>query len=221
MLQRVSTHVLIGCLFLGLAVMGYAQDVENMIVTNNDFDVDTNGWSLSAMGGNVLHWVEPGDGPEGPAGPYVWAQIVDVGPEAWNPEIHSPTFNVKNGKQYTVSFWAMAVEGDEVDELEFVDTPRPLSIKFEQLDTWTGPSTNITITGEWAEYSYSPNMTMGSPPAVVIHFGFDLKDTDVLLDHFRVYEGEYVDEGLVFGEQAYAVHPRAKLATSWAQLKTK
>lgn len=184
-------------LMLGCALGAHA--IDNLL-ENADFDNEVEGWSLSAMNGNELLPVDDGSGVVGCC---AWAKIEDVGPNAWNPEIHSPPFNVKEGPVYTMAFWAKTEPG----------MTRTLQVKFEQLDTWVGPGTDIEITDEWAEYSFSPEMTMGSPPEVVVHVGFNLTKEDVWLDHFRVYEGDFVEEVLT------AVEPEDKLATSWAALK--
>lgn len=94
---------------------------------------------------------------------------------------------------------------------------RTIGVKFEQLDTWVGPIQNFTLTDEWTEYHFSPTMTMSSPPAVVIHIQFNNMKGDIWLDHFRVYQGEYVEDELSEGEQA--VKAVDKLATVWGQIK--
>ena len=153
----------------GVAAAG---DIENM-VANPDFDIGTNGWTLGsiadgAAGLITTEKVKPAVG--GAMGDCLYVKIDGVGNDAWEPEVHSPAFDVKNGQVYTVSFWAKTEAGNT----------RPLGVKFEQLDTWTGPSTTIAaITDEWTEYHYSPTMTMGSPPQVVIHIQFNAWKEDV------------------------------------------
>ena len=108
---------------------------------------------------------------------------------------------------YTASFWAKTEEGAAM----------PIQVKFEQLDTWTGPSQNFSITDEMTEYHFSPNMTMDSPPQVVIHTRVNAIG-NIWFSHFRVYEGKYVEEDLE-GRPRIAVTPMDRLATTWGALK--
>jgi hypothetical protein len=198
-------------LALAILVSGAAakdDEIENLL-SNPDFEKGLNGWSIGAEG--VLSLVEKGDKPPG-LEDYngMLATINAVGADAWVPEIHSPAFDVEMGEQYTVDFWAKT-------EPECV---RELGIKFEQLDTWTGPATTINLTDEWQHFVYSPVMTMDSPPQVVIHIQFNFMLEDVWFMHFRVYQGEYVEEDLE-GLPPRAVTSRDKLATAWGSIKSK
>jgi hypothetical protein len=187
-----------------------AKDIENL-VTNPDFDLGTNGWTLGcladgAAGELKTEKVKPAVG--GAQGDCLYAKIDGVGNDAHEPEIHSPQFDVTAGKVYTVSFWAKTEKG----------SVRPLFVKYEQLDTWTGPGTTVNLTDEWTEYHYSPNMTMSSPPKVVIHLHFAFMKEDVWFDHFRVYEGEYVAEDI---SPKQAIEPVGKLGITWGYIKSK
>ncbi len=182
-------------------------DFENLL-TNPDFETGTNGWSISAQWGGL----SIDDKEESPAGEdyaVMLATINGAGPDAWNPELHSPPFFVDAGEMYTLDFWAKTEEG----------VVRPLGIKFEQLETWTGPSTTTEVTEEWQLFSYSPVMTVQSPPNVVIHMAYNGALEDVWYSHFRVYEGEFVEEEL--GGPKIAVSPKGRLATAWGQIKSK
>jgi hypothetical protein len=178
------------------------------LVTNPDFEEGTNGWTLNT-GGNSAGLLKTEKG--GVVGDCLFAQIDAVGPNAWNPEIHSPSFSVKAGKIYTCAFWAKTEQGKT----------RPLYVKFEQLDTWQGPGKTITITDEWTEYYLSPNMTVQSPPLVVIHIDFRMQKEDVWFDHFRVYQGEYEKEDIQLGGEGMAVRANGKLVTLWADIKSR
>ena len=201
--------VLLLCIFaLTMLVSGAAtqDEIENML-TNPDFENGTTGWSFGES--LTIDWDED---PIGGLGQVAFAEVNNVGPEAWNPEIHSPPFNLENGKTYTYSFWAKAEEG----------SARTLSPSFEQLDTWVGMGSTITLTDEWQEYHFTGVWTdPSSPPAVVIHIGFDLQLDDVWFSHFRVYEGEYVEEEDIEGQQKIAVTPMGRLATAWGQIKSR
>jgi hypothetical protein len=186
-----------------------AGEVEN-ILTNPDFDAETTDWTLGgladgAAGELIAEKVKSPVG--GVSGNVLYAKIDGLGNDAWEPEIHSPAFDVKAGSIYTVSFWAKTEAGQV----------RPLLVKFEQLDVWGGPSTVIdTITDDWAEYHYSPTMDISSPPQVVLHITFEGSTLDVWFDHFRVYEGDYVPE-----ELGTAIKPIGKLGATWGYIKSR
>jgi len=208
----IGTLWLIGLLLIILLSNGVATagDIENM-VANPDFDQGTTGWNLGcladgAAGALSVEKVKPAVG--GAMGDCLYAKIDGVGNDAWEPEIHSPSFEVKNGKVYTVSFWAKTEKG----------SARTIGVKFEQLDTWVGPSQKFDLTDEWTEYHFSPTMTMGSPPAVVIHIQFDFMKDDVWFDHFRVYQGEYVAEDI---SPKQAIEPIGKQGATWGSIKSK
>lgn len=193
----------------GVATAG---DIEN-ILANPDFDQGTTGWVLGSLadgaaGSIAAEKVKKAVG--GAMGDCLYAKIDGLGNDAWEPEIHSPPFDVKNGKIYTVSFWAKTEPGSE----------RPLYVKFEQLELWGGPGKRLdsNITDEWTEYHYSPTMTVASPPQVVIHITFESFKDDVWFDHFRVYQGEYVAEDI---SPKQAIKPVGKLGTTWGYIKSK
>ena len=178
-----------------------AKEVEN-ILQNPDFEINTEGWSIGAGGmlsidkkmkfaiGNVM-----------------LADVQAVGADDWVPEIHSKPFDVENGKMHTCSFWAVA------------DAKRSIGLKFEQLDTWTGPAQTFNLSDEeLTEYFFSPIMTMGSPPQVVIHLQFNKQIGQVWFAHFRVYEGKYEEDDLV-AKPKIAVNPAGNLATTWGKIK--
>ena len=197
--------LLSGILVLAMSVSGAAaeDEIENML-TNPDFENGTTGWSVLT--------IDKHEDPIGGLGQVAFAEIINVGPEAWNPEVHSPPFDLEQGKKYTMTFWAKAEEG----------SARTLGIKFEQLETWVGPSKTITLTDEWAEYSLTADWTnASSPPGVVIHIQFNLQLDDVWFSHFRVYEGEYVEEDIEGPQKKISVTPRGRLATAWGEIKSR
>ena len=109
-------------------------EVEN-ILNNPDFELGLTGWSIGAEG--VLSIDKKEDTPTGHLA--LLATINAAGAEDWNPEIHSPPFDVENGQRYTMDFWAKTEP----------ETERTIGIKFEQLDTWVGPADTVTLTEEW------------------------------------------------------------------------
>jgi hypothetical protein len=176
------------------------EEIENMVI-NADFENGTTGWSF----GESLT-IDFDEEPIGGVGSVAFAEVNNVGPDNWNPEIHSPPFNLEQGKKYTVSLWAKAEP----------ESARTLGLKFEQLDTWVGPGKTITLTDEWQEYSLTADWNdASSPPAVVVHIAFNLQLDNVWFSHFRVYEGEYVEEDIeIEGQKKISVTPAGRLATA-------
>ncbi len=172
---------------------------DNM-VANPDFEVDTEGWSIGADYATLSI-----DG-AGIVGNAMLATINSVGANAWEPEIHSPPFDLVTGKIYTLAFWAKTEPG----------MTRDLAPRFEQLETWVGIGENIVVTDQWVDYHFTGEWVDGSsPPVVVVHLGFEFLLEDVWFSHFRVYEGDYVEEGIAL------VTPVGRLATSWAEIKSR
>jgi len=203
--------LLLGLLVLAMLVSGAAaqdDEIENML-NNPDFEMGVEGWTIGSLADGAAGQLTIDKKEDAIVGSVLWAQIDGVGNDAWEPEIHSPNFAVELGKTYTCSFWAKSEPGIK----------RPLTVKFEQLETWTGPSQTFIITDEWAEYHLSPVMTMGSPPNVVLHIAFNFLKDDVWFSHFRVYEGQYVEEDL--GQPKISVTPMGRLATAWGQIKSR
>lgn len=182
---------------------GSATAVTNL-VKNGSFDKDTEGWSFGADYGSFK--VDPTV--KGIVGNAALAKVDKVGANAWEPEIHSPGFDLVNGKKYTYAFWAKAEPGKT----------RVLGCRFEQLDTWVGIGEDITINDQWKDYYFTGVWTHpSSPPQVVIHIAMNVPPNplvDVWFSNFRVYEGDYVAEKLA------PVMPVEKLASSWGRIKS-
>ncbi len=180
-----------------------AKEIENLL-QNPDFESGIAGWSIGAPNTLMIDKKE-----KFPVGNVVKATIDVVGANDWEPEIHSQPFNVEQGKIYTMSFWAKTEPG----------ATRTIGAKFEQLDTWVGPSTTFALNDVMTEYSFSPIMTMSSPPGVVVHIQFNRLKEDVWFAHFRVYEGKYVADELL-AKPKIAVNPKGRLAIAWSKIKS-
>ena len=183
-----------------------AQEIKNL-VSNPDFDIDmtiTVDWTIGAGGTLLIDKKE-----KFPVGNVVKAQIDNPGANAWEPEIHSKGFDVKQGTMYTCSFWAKA------------DVVRPIGVTFEQLDTWIGAGQTFVIKEQMEEYTFSPTLAVASPPQVVIHIQFNNLKGTVWFAHFRVYEGKYVKDKIDLGQKPKAVTPGEKLASSWGKMKSR
>ncbi|MCG2689818.1 hypothetical protein L6252_00855 [Candidatus Parcubacteria bacterium] len=135
-----------------------------------------------------------------------------VGVENWEPEVHSPSFNLTMGKTYTYAMFIKA-EPDSVRTL--------LGVNFEQLDTWVGMGQEIALTDEWVEYHFTGVWANpSSPPAVVVHIGINLQKDDFWISYCRVYKGDFFQEE--FGEIPQAVNPmppNMKLPITWGYVK--
>jgi hypothetical protein len=181
-----------------------AQEIKNLL-KNPDFEVDAANWTIGAGGTWSIDKKE-----KFPVGQVVKAQIDNPGADDWVPETHSNMFDVKNATVYTCSFWAKS----DADV-------RPIGVKFEQDQTWTGPSQTFNLNMEMKEYNFSPTMTMGSPPQVVIHIQYNKIKGSVWFAHFRVYEGKYVKDNIDLNAKPKAVNPGEKLASSWGSIKSR
>ncbi len=195
-------------LMLILAPNSIAQDIENML-TNPDFEVDTNGWSIGA--GNTLSIDKKEECPTGTNA--VLATIESVGANSWEPEIHSPSFALEQGETYTYSFWAKTEEGKD----------KTINPEFESNSpAWAGAaSINVILTEEWQEYHATAVWTTENRDVVVIHIGLNYPPTemyDMWIAHAKVYEGDYVEEDIE-GLQPKAVTPVGNLAIPWGEIK--
>ena len=85
-------------------------------------------------------------------------------------------------------------------------------------DPWTGYANEaITITDEWTEYWAPVNITADDD---LVGIYVELRDTPSLVwfDHFRFYEGEYIEEDMA-GLPVKAVQPNSKMVSAWAAIK--
>ena len=205
-----------GFLAIFLAVMlilasdSIAKDIENLL-TNPDFDVDTNGWLLG--GGNILSIDKKEKCPTGTN--VVKATIDAVGANAWDPELHSSAFALDQNKTYTYSFWAKTEPGKT----------KAIGPSFESnAPVWAGAAgTSVTLTDQWVEYHSTAVWANENRPQVVIHIGLNVPPThlnDLWIAHTKVYEGAFVEE-VIEGLKPKAVTPGEKLASSWGEIKTR
>ena len=193
--------ILLSSILAVTMVVSGAMAVDN-IVANPDFEVDTEGWSIGADYGSLSI-----DGASFVGGGNVlFAQIDSVGANNWEPEIHSPPFDLVTGTTYTYAFWAKTEPG----------LTRTLGPALEQLETYVSIGEEITVTDEWQEFHYTGEWTHPtSPPQVVIHIGFQTQLGSVWFSHFRVYEGDFVEEAVS------SVTPVDRLTTAWGQIKSR
>jgi hypothetical protein len=124
-------------------------------------------------------------------------------------ELHQNPFVLKANQKMIYAFWAK-VSKDEV---------RPASMNVNhRADPWTGyGSKAITITDEWTEFWLEANITANDS---LVGIYVELRDTvgKTWFDHFRFYEGKYIQEELG-KEVKKAVDPSSKMAATWATIK--
>lgn len=206
-IARVLLSGMLVLTMLILASDSIAKDIENLL-SNPDFEIDTGGWTLS-MGTFAIDKKE-----KCPTGTNAAKATIDaVGANNWDPEIHSPTFALVQGKTYTYSFWAKTEEGKT----------KAISPTFESNSpAWAGAGgMNITLTDQWVEYHSTAIWAAENRAVVVIHIALNFPPTeknDMWIAHAKVYEGAYVEEKIV-EQPKVAVTPMGSLATSWERLR--
>ena len=207
---RLNYSIIFVSVLLILAPNSIAQEIENLL-SNPDFEVDTNGWSIGA--GNTLAIDKKEECPTGTNA--VMATVDVVGANAWEPEIHSPSFALEQEETYTYSFWAKTEEGETKAIYSSFESNSP---------AWAGAAgMNITLTEEWLEYHATALWTNESRDVVVIHIALNYPPTemnDMWIAHAKVYEGDYVEEEIE-GLQPKAVTPVGNLAITWGKVKGK
>ena len=123
-------------------------------------------------------------------------------------ELHQNPFVLKACQKMIYAMWAK-VEKDEVREARMVVNHRAAP--------WTGyGSKNIQITDEWTEFWLEANITDNDN---IVGIYVEMRDTvgKIWFDHFRFYEGKYIEEAL--GQKPKAVEPNNKIAATWAKVK--
>jgi len=207
---RLNYFIIFISVILILAPYSIAQEIENLL-SNPDFERDTNGWTLGM--GNILA-IDFDE--ECPTETNVAKVAIEtVGAEGWEPELHSPSFALANGKTYTYSFWAKT-EPEETKEIH------PM---FESNDpAWAGAGgITVNLTDEWQEYHSTAAWTNEDRPTVVIHIGLNYPPTemvDMWITHAKAYEGSYVEEEIEV-LKTKAVTPVGSLAVSWGKIKSR
>lgn len=185
-----------------------AKEIENLL-TNSDFEDGMNGWSLG--NGNIFA-IDKKE--KCPTGTNVAKATVDVvGANAWEPEIHSPSFALAQNKTYTWSFWAKTEDGKDKAIYSCFESNAP---------AWAGAAgININLTDVWTEYHSTAVWGNENRPVVVIHIALNYPPTeknDMWIAHAKVYEGVYVEEEIQ-GLKPKAVTPTDRLTTAWGQIR--
>jgi hypothetical protein len=174
------------------------------LIPNPDFEDGTvNPWTF--YGQAALSVSKKGEGHNGSRALYV--QVNAVGANFWDSGIqYNKAIVFNKNTQYT---WAMFFKAEKA---------RRINVKPElSVDPWTAyGETMMNVTPEWAEY-----YVQFKPPVDVVPASLTLHIAEVTvnfwMDDVRWYEGTYEPaEGVPF-----AVEPKAKLAVTWADMKTR
>ena len=211
--------VLVGFFLAGVLVSGATaidDEIENML-TNPDFEAGTAGWAIQSMNDGAAGAISIDNKEDSPAGfgQVMFVQIDGVGNDAWEPEIHSPSFALEQEETYTYSFWAKTEEGETKVINPMFESNSP---------SWAGAAgMNVTLTDEWQEYHSTALWTAETRPDAVIHIGLNFPPTEenhMWIAHAKVYEGDYVEEEIE-GLQPKAVTPVGSLATAWGKIRSR
>ena len=127
-------------------------------------------------------------------------------------ELHQNPFDLKNGQQMTLAFWA------KLDE----DDIREATMRINhRADPWTTyGSKTFTMTDEWTEFWVTFNMSADDNlVGIYVELNDGVKGR-VWFDRFRFYEGEYIEEDIeIEGGPVRAVDPHSKATSTWAGIK--
>jgi hypothetical protein len=207
-----KSHLLPFLLIVLICPVAQAQDEEpENIIQNGDFEAQFQNW---------LFWTQDGAGAEriidskkvepvdGKSVAYVRIDNQGAGGTGNQVQFYQGPFPLKKSRKYTLSVWMMGGEGGEQVSL--------LVIKHENPWTTYGDMP-VTLKKEWDEY----NLTFTQPVDDAIgriDFFLGTTEGDIWIDHVRLYEGEYFDDGIKeLPEQT--VEPQVKLPTTWGKTK--
>ncbi len=105
-------------------------------------------------------------------------RVDPVGVESWHFVVANISFPLKNGVDFTASFWAKAEE------------PRPLVAQFKAADnTVSWGETDFDLTTEWAEYTFTAESMSDEGK---LEFFCAESEVTHWIDFVYVYEGQYV-----------------------------
>jgi len=193
-----------------IALIANAQDVPENILQNPDFEKPTNApWTMWVEDPNAQA-VMSIDNKERIEGKQ--SLLIDIKKKGGGKrvELHQNPLILKKGQKLTFAFWAK-VPKDEIRDAKMIVNHRA--------DPWTSYMfKNITIKWEWTEFFNTFTMSADDNIAGVY---IELIDNpgQIWFDHFRLYEGNYIEENL--GEKgSKSVDVKNKLASTWAKIKT-
>ena len=199
-------------LILLACFLAYAQDEElENIIQNGDFEAQFQNWLFWTQDGAVADRfidskeIEPIDGR---SVAYVKIEAQGAGGTGNQVQFYQGPFVLKEGRKYTLSVWMMGGEGGEQVSI--------LVLKHE--NPWTNyVSKPITLKNEWDEY----NLTFTQPvddDMGRVDFFLGTTEGDIWIDHVRLYEGEYFNDG-VRELPGQPVEPQSKLPITWGTIR--
>ncbi len=201
------------CLFLLILLICtivQAQEPENIIL-NGDFETQFTSWLFWTEGGAVAERfienknVEPVDG-ESVA--YVRIDNKGAGGGGNQVQFYQGPFVLKKGKKYTTCAWMMGGEGGEQVSM----------LVLKHVDPWTNyGSKAITLGTEWSEFSFTFTQPADEPSTRIDLF-LGTAEGDIWIDHVRLYEGDYFDDG-IREKPDKSVEPQSKLSVTWGKIK--
>jgi len=206
------TRILSLLLILIICSIVQAQDPEN-IINNGDFEAQFDAWLFWTQDGAVAERfienkkVEPVDGES-----VAYVKIDNQGAGGTNNQVqfYQGPFVIKKDKKYTVSAWVMGGKGGEQISISVL----------KHADPWTGyGSKAITLGMQWDEYSFTFTQAVDEPNTRLDFFLGTAKG-NIWIDHVRLYEGEYFDDG-VKKRPGKSVDTQSKLSTTWGKIKGK
>lgn len=211
MLHKYNFMLLIAMLCLAFITLSVeAQDVPENILQNSDFEnVGNAPWTMwvedpAAMAIMSVDKKEHVDGDQ--------SLLIDIKKKGGGKrvELHQNPLNLKKGQTLTYALWAK-VPKDDVRNARMIANHRA--------DPWTSYTfKDILIEEDWIEFWSTFTMPDNDNMAGIY---IELIDTpgQVWFDHFRLYEGKYIEEDLG-AKKAKAVDSKNKLAYTWGKVKS-
>ena len=206
-MKQFYTVVLSLIFLLGLSSLAHSQQLPENILKNGDFDLNLNEWHNWTHESATAVFLTEGRKAEPVVGKNAaYISITKEGNAVGHIQFYQQPFTLEKDTTYTYSLWAKA------------ENPRKATMRImHQGAPWNVYSSLImNVTEIWSEFVITFTMPVDDANSRAgIIMGTD--KTDVWLDHIRLYEGEHVQD--VEGAEPQAVHPDAKLATTWSSLK--
>lgn len=182
----------------------HSKEVVN-IARNPSFEDGTVEWQLLITAPAAAKWEVEKEG--GVAGQCVHINVSAVTGTSWHVEIHQGGQAFKADQKYTFDFWAKASE------------MRAIQPGMEGLggsDWWQ----DFNIKEEWVEFKRTWVQSLTG--SATIHLAIAQSKGDIWIDHFRLYEGDYVEEDFdkLNKQTKKAVDVNGKLAATWCGIKS-
>ena len=208
-MKRLSTFAVVPVLLACIAVGAGGEEPENMI-QNGGFEAQFQNWLWWSQDGAVAERqtlnkkVDPIDGEN-----VAYVQIGNGGNNFNSIQFYQGPFVVKKGK-YTFCLWGRSDEQPRPVRLSVLQHALPFTRYIEK---------DVAFNESWDEYAVTYTQAVDDGNVrISIYLGAAGVDVDVWLDHVRLYEGEYFNDGVreLPGQQ---VDIQDKLAVTWGKVK--